>query len=189
MADIDDTSAGDQTGYSPEDWATAERLIDDHYDLLESIARANRRRTRMRDTMGTIDILHEGYLKLRGRSDWASSEHFIRAAILAMRCVIVDHVRQKSRQKRGGGADHVPLDDEVMMPEFADTPDQVVVIADLLEQLEKVRPRWMMIVDARYFGGMTEVETAHSLGISARTVRREWREARDWLARKLGEPK
>ena len=71
------------------------------------------------------------------------------------------------------------------MPEFTETPEQVVGISQLLEQLASSNPRWMRVVDARYFSGMTEKETAEILGMSERTVRRDWREARDWMATRL----
>ena len=175
-----------ESSYTKEERDTAEALIARHYDLLVAIARANRRRARMHDTFCTTDILHEGYLKLGDHPDWASSEHFIRSAALAMRCVIVDHARSKRSLKRGAGAAHVPLDEESLLPEFAESPEQVVMIADLLETLEASRPRWMKVVDARYFSGMTEAETAAMLGLSERTVRREWRDARQWLATRMG---
>lgn len=111
----------------------------------------------------------------------------MRTASLAMRQVIVDHARARLTDKRGGGQSTASLEEaEQFNAEFSETPEQIIAIADLLERLEQENPRWMRIVDARYFAGMTEDETAEALGLSTRTVRRDWRAARDWLAHALG---
>ena len=102
-----------------------------------------------------------------------------------MRCVIVDHARRKHAAKRGGTALSIDAD-ESLLPEFAETPEQVVAIAELMDRLAAENERWMLVVDARYFSGMTEAETALTLGISERTARRDWQEARSWLALALG---
>ena len=162
-------------------------MVSEHYELLVTIARAKRRRAGFGATMSTSDILHESYLKLDGSPGWRSSEHFIRAATLAMRHVIVDHARRKLSQKRGGGAVHLEIDEaEGLLPEFGETPEEIVAIAELLKKLEATNPRWMRIVDARYFSGMTETETADALGLSDRTVRRDWQEVRAWIAEQMG---
>jgi RNA polymerase sigma factor (TIGR02999 family) len=188
----EDFQPGDRTapvgdGYSPEETALAEQLVVENYETLMQIARAKRRRAQLGDTLLTTDLLHESYLKLDGRRLWRSSQHFICAATLAMRHVIVDHARAKLSQKRGQGAAHVSLEDnEHLMPEFPETPEEILAIAELLERLQQEKPRWVRIIDSRYFGGMTETETAALLSLSERTVRRDWREARDWLAAQLG---
>lgn len=182
-----DRQVTDADGYSPEEMALAEQLVVENYQTLMGIARAKRRRARLGDTLLTSDLLHESYLKLDGQRQWRSSQHFICAATLAMRHVIVDHARAKLSQKRGQGAVHVSLEDsEHLLPEFSETPEEIVAIAGLLERLQLERPRWVRIIDSRYFGGMTEAETATLLKLSERSVRRDWREARSWLAAQLG---
>ena len=172
--------------YSSDERAVADQLITEHYDVLTRIARAKRRRMKVNDTMCTTDILHETYFKIGDRANWSSSDHFIRCASLAMRCVIVDYARKKLTNKRGSGAVKVSLQDsEGLMPEFSETPEQIVGISRLLKKLGASNPRWMRVVDARYFSGMTEIETAEALGMNARTVRRDWRDARDWMASEL----
>lgn len=173
------------SSYSPLERDLAERLIVDNYDQLVQIARQKRRRSGSQSTLATIDLLHEGLLKLGTDRGWHSREHFLRSANLAMRCVIVDHARRRQAAKRGGDAVQVDVD-EGLLPEFAETPEQVVAIAELMAQLAAENKRWMLVVDARYFSGMTEPETALALGISERTARRDWQEARQWLARQLG---
>lgn len=177
---------GVQFDYSEAEKANADMLITEHYDLLTRIARSKRRRMNVNDTLCTTEILHETYFKINDKANWKSSEHFVRCAALAMRCVIVDYARKKLTDKRGSGAVKIALEDnEGLMPEFSETPEQIVGISRLLEKLGKSNPRWMRVVDARYFSGMTEIETAEALGMNARTVRRDWYEARDWMATQL----
>jgi len=172
--------------YSPDERETANNLVVEHYETLTKIARSKRRRMDAGETLRTTDILNETYLKLEKKNSWASNEHFIRCAALAMRCVIVDHARKKLSIKRGNGTASLSLEDgESLMYEFSETPEQIVGINHLLEKLARFNPRWMRVVDARYFSGMTEDETAIYLGMTSRTVRRDWREARDWMAEKL----
>jgi RNA polymerase sigma factor (TIGR02999 family) len=179
-----DAIAGD---YTPDDYRLARRLIEENYALLLGIARSKRRRANLSDTMSTVDLLHESYLKLDGQRVWQSTEHFVRSAVLAMRHVIVDHARRKLAVKRGQGVAAVPLEDgDEGVSGFAETPEEIIAIADLLERLRATNPRWMRVVDARYFSGMTEVETAQALGTSERTVRRDWVAARAWIATQMG---
>ena len=183
----DDNIDPEINGYSDDERLTAKQLIAEHYELLSSVARQKRRRARMNDTMLTTDILHEGYLKLDEKKNWNSSDHFLKSATLAIRHVIVDSARKRLSQKRGGDMQKVTLDDTTALaPEFQETPEQVLAISSLLEKLAAANPRWMRIVDARYFSGMSEKETADLLNVSERTVRRDWKAARLWIAKELG---
>ena len=172
--------------YGDDERALAAQLVEENYRELIVVARRKRRRAGLSDTMSTVDLLHESLIRLNGRTDWQSDNHFIRAAALAMRHVIVDHARKKLTAKRGSGARAINLEDaEPFLPEFSETPEQIVGISELLAKLETANPRWMRIVDARYFGGLTETETAEVLGLSERTVRRDWAEVRGWIAEQL----
>ncbi|WP_051698461.1 ECF-type sigma factor [Erythrobacter litoralis] len=173
--------------YASDERERAEALIAEHYDTLIGIARAKRRRNGLNDTLSTVDLLHEAYVRIGGEALFDDGAHFIRAANLAMRHVIIDHARRKLAGKRGGGQGAVTLDEHSpLFPEFSETPEELVGIAQLLRALEACNPRWLKVVDARYFGGMTEDETASVLGVSARTIRRDWSEAREWLAERMG---
>ena len=172
--------------YSEADFALADRLLEENYDRLMDIARSKRRRANVGETLRTIDLLHECWLKLDGKTEWRGEEHFIRAATLAMRHVIIDYVRRKQADKRGGSAATEPLEEQWMLPEFSESPEQLLQIGDMMTRLESVNPRWMRVVDARYFAGMTEEEAAASLSVSARTVRREWQSAREWIGKQMG---
>ena len=181
----DETPGETLQDYSNRDKALADRLFRENYEALLQIARVRRRRAQL-NTLSTIDLLHESYLKLSDRGHWDSNEHFQRTASLAMRHIIVDHARRRISDKRGGPQRDVPLDAvEDMLPGFSETPEQIVLISELMGRLGEYRERGMHIVDARYFAGMTEEETAYLYGISVRTVRREWAEARKWLAEML----
>jgi len=173
--------------YGEDERQLAGRFVEDAYDSLLAHARDRRRRANFRDTMMTEDVLQECFLKMTGEKAWNSPEHFLRSAILAVRHVIVDHARSRLTAKRGNGQRALSLEDaEDLMPEFGETPEQLVIINDLLARMEAENPRWVRIVDARYFSGMSEAETAAILGLSERTVRRDWQAARTWLEAHMG---
>lgn len=173
----------------PRDKRQADELVAHHYDALKKIARAKRRRAGGNQTMQTTDLLHESWLKLKNQGQWHSEEHFMRTAALAMRQVLVDCLRAKLSKKRGEGAVHLSYDDlEDCLPEFKETPEQILMINDLLLKLGGVKPRFAELVDLRYFAGFTETETAKILGITDRTVRRDWKVAKAWLAAEMQGP-
>lgn len=175
---------GDLSAYSEQEFALAGDLAASHYDALLRVARVKRRRTGMGETFLTSDLLHEGLLRAGVRGHWQSEEHFVRCVVIAMRCVIIDYARKRATQKHA--ARRVPLETaERVLPEFSESPEEIVLIGDLLEKLGQHNPRWLQVVDARYFGGMTEAEAAQILKLSERTVRRDWHDARAWLADNL----
>tara|TARA_R110002167_G_scaffold1441_38_gene6997 strand:+ start:4532 stop:5101 length:570 start_codon:yes stop_codon:yes gene_type:complete len=173
-------------GYTEDEKAIACEMAKYSYQALLSVARDRRRRSRFHDTMMTDDILHEAYLKLSGKTVWQSQEQYFRTASLAIRQVIVDHARHKIAQKRGGSqVDEVYQEGDGVLPEYNETPEQILVLNDLLARLEQKQPRLSMVVNARYFAAMSETETASALGLSERTVRRDWQLAKTWLANKM----
>lgn len=172
--------------YTPIDYRIADQYFAECYDALLQIARQRRRRASVQDTFGTVDILHETYLRLTTRPAWDSRQHFLSTAALAIRQVIIDHARRKAAAKRSSGLPDLSLDaDERLLPEFNETPEQIVIIGDLLSQLSAAHPRWLKVLDCRYFAGMTETETALALGVSDRTIRRDWADVRNWLAERM----
>ena len=113
---------------------------------------------------------------------YSDRKHFLRTAAQAMRQILVDYARQKSALKRGGGLHPITLDDDIPVD------DRIEGLLDLNEALEKMKtfnPDGMQVVELRYFGGLTEKETADVLGMSERTVRRKWSAARAWLQKEL----
>ncbi|WP_371192739.1 ECF-type sigma factor [Glaciecola sp. SC05] len=172
--------------YSTDDRNIARGLFEQAYEPLLKIARNRRRRVGLGATMMTEDILHDCFLKLSGKTIWQSQEQFMRTANLAIRQVIVDHARKKLTLKHGSGKSNFSYnEDDFTLPEYQESPEQILTINDLIDQLEVKMPRLSKVVEARYFAGLTEAETAMSLGVSDRTVRRDWQVAKAWLAEKM----
>jgi len=135
-------------------------------------------------TLSTTALVHELYLRLVG-ADAAPADrhHFFALAARAMRQIVVDRARRAGRAKRGGGVATVALDDERIGAPLAG--EQVLEVDRALERLERLDERQGQIVEWRFFAGLSEEEIADGLGITARTVRREWRKARAFLYREL----
>jgi RNA polymerase sigma factor (TIGR02999 family) len=136
-------------------------------------------------TLSTTALVHEAYLKLvdQSRAGWHDLAHFRALASLAMRHVLVDRARERCTVKRGGVRRQITLDDEVMAAE--DQPEVLLQLNEALERLATVEPRLARVVDCRFFGGMTEQETAEALDLTTRTVQRDWVKARVLLRRLL----
>jgi RNA polymerase sigma factor (TIGR02999 family) len=136
-------------------------------------------------TLSTTALVHEAYLKLAdgARDRWQDTGHVLALASLAMRHVLVDRARERATLKRGGERRRVTLDDDVMAVE--DQPDVLLQLDEALERLARAEPRLARVVECRFFGGLTEQETADALGLTIRTVQRDWVKARVLLRRVL----
>jgi len=157
------------------------KLIPLVYDELRKLAGSYMRRERENHTLQATALVHEAYLKLVRQDvpDWQSRAHFFGIAAQLMRQVLVDHARGHSRKKRGGGQEMVVFDDALAL-----TPEkslEVMKIDESLQRLTKLDPRQGKIVELRFFGGLTVEEAADVLGISPKTVKREWSVAKAWL--------
>jgi RNA polymerase sigma factor (TIGR02999 family) len=151
------------------------------YEELGRIARSHLRRTPGGDTLDTSALIHEAYLNLVDQQDavWSDRVRFLAYAARAMRNVLLDHARRQRRLKRGGGAIRVTLrDDDAAVSHEADT---LIALETALERLEGEDPRLVRVVECRFFGGMSEKETAAAVGVTDRTVRRDWLKAKAWL--------
>lgn len=155
------------------------------YEGLRKIAHRERLRAGKPSTLQTTALINESYMKLRASGGWTSKEHFLASAATAMRHVLVDSARARLALKRGEGVKAVPID-EALDAAQADDPE-VVRINDALEQLAEIDPRLARVVECRFFAGYSEEETAAILGISDRTVRRDWLQAKAWLYKELQE--
>ncbi|MDN5924044.1 MAG: ECF-type sigma factor [Xanthomonadales bacterium] len=157
-------------------------------DDLRRLARAQRRRGGAGETLRTTALIHEAYLKLR-KSAGASSndrQHFLHTAALAMRHILIDHARKRIAARN---REHlVAVDGEHLPARLYHQAQRVVDIDAALDQLESQQPRWVKIVNYRYFAGYSEREIADLLGISERSVRRDWFQAKAWLALALEVP-
>jgi RNA polymerase sigma factor (TIGR02999 family) len=156
------------------------------YQELRSLARARLRKGTPNALLGTTALVHEAYLRFAqaGRLRLEDRQHFLKYASHVMRSVIVDFVRERVAQRRGGDAAHVTLNSEVISS--ADGGErEIMQVHDALEELAQLDARLVEVVEMRYFAGMTEAEIATVLGVTVRTVRRDWRKARLLLADSL----
>ena len=138
-------------------------------------------------TLQATALVHEAWLRLAGDQaglDFQNRAHFLKAAAEAMRRILIEHARKRGREKRGGSARRVPLT-AVEVASQADS-GEILSVDEALRRLEGQDERMAEIVKLRFFAGLSEQETAAALGLSDRTVRREWVLARAWLARELG---
>ncbi len=163
-----------------------DRLLPLVYEELHAVAHNRLAAERPDHTLDTTALLHETYVKLvdQTRVEWRDRVHFFAVAARAMRRILVDHARRHASAKRGGGLQRIPLEAaELAVHERADT---LLEIDDAVERLSELEARLGEVVECRFFGGLTEEETAAALGVSPRTVRRDWRKARGllyaWLA-------
>ena len=168
-----------------EDPAAAESLFPLLYEELRRIAHRQLSGERAGHTLCTTALVHETYMKLadQERARFSSRAHFLSVAALAMRRILVTHARKVRAEKRGGAWERLDLD-AVEIP----VDQRAVALVELdeaLDRLSALNPRLSRIVECRFFGGMSEEETAAALGITARTVRRDWVKAKGWLLHDL----
>lgn len=157
------------------------------YDQLRKLASRCLISERPGHTLAATALVHEAYLRLVG-ADVAFEDrvHFYAVSARVMRRILVDHAKANNRQKRGGGADVLPLDEALVIgPE---TPAGIVELDEALKRLAGLDPRKSEVVELLFFGGMTYDETAAALQMSAATVHRELRMAKAWLHRELAQP-
>jgi RNA polymerase sigma factor (TIGR02999 family) len=151
------------------------------YKELRRLAAARLRSERRDHTLQPTALVHEAYLRLIKQRDqnWQSRSHFFGVSAHIMREILCDYARQRINIKRGGPERPIPLD-EATLPAIQ-KPRQLVALDDALSVLETFDERQSRIVELRFFGGLTEEEIGHVLGISVRTVKRDWNVARAWL--------
>lgn len=162
-----------------------EGLIGVLYDDLRKAARRERFRAGRPETLQTTAVLHEAYVRLAERPEWESRDHFMAVASTTMRYVLVDAARARLTAKRGGGERPLPLDEAVSASDDDGADRELVKLGDALQGLMKFDAELARLVDCRFFAGMTEEETARVLGISDRTVRRRWLQARAWIYQEM----
>jgi RNA polymerase sigma-70 factor, ECF subfamily len=165
----------------------ASKLMPLIYDELRRLAASYMRRERVDHTLQATALVHEAYLKLiEQRSvDWQSRAHFFGVAAQLMRRILVDHARGHSRQKRGGEQRKVSLDEAFVFSERQS--DDLLAVDDSLNVLARIDPRQAKVVELRFFAGLNVEEAADVLGVSPKTVKREWSVAKAWLYADLKE--
>lgn len=180
MPESDDPSAA-------ADPQAAADLLPVVYAELRRLAAALTAQLRPGQTLQPTALVHEAYLRLVRNEDpgWAGRRHFFGAAARAMREILIEQARRKGARKHGGGGQRVELVDGLAVIE--PPADDLLALDEAIQRLQVDRPDLAEIVLLRYFTGLSIEETAAVVGRSASTVKREWRFARAWLARELGE--
>src|SRR5437773_2364472 len=166
---------------SDDDPRATSELMERVYDELHRLAAVYMRRERGDHTLQTTALVHEAYLRLIGQQDiaWKNRAHFLGVAAQMMRRVLVDHARAHLCRRRGGLQKKVSLDDVCISPRTHSA--DLVTLDEALTRLAQIDARQAEIVELRFFGGLTTEETARTLGISTKTVNRDWLVARAWL--------
>jgi len=166
------------------DRAAEEELLSLVYQELRRIAQRQMDGERAGHTWQATDLVHQAYLRmLNGTTDFQNRAHFFAIAARQMRRLLVEHARAKAANKRGGGDRRVSLSEA---RDLGLSPDlDLVALDEALRQFDTLYPRASRIVELRFFGGLSEPETAELLGVSTTTVKREWGFAKVWLYRRL----
>ena len=165
----------------------ANRLLDLVYTELRELADGYLARERADHTLQPTALVHEAYLRLLGEGaefTWNDRRHFLATAARAMRHLLVDHARTKRREKRGGRWNRVDLTHAVGEAREEEAVD-LVALDEVLSELAELSERQARVVEMRFFAGMGEKSIAEVLEVSERTVERDWRHARAWLAKRL----
>lgn len=190
--DSDDDITGLLIAWRAGDQDALNELFPRVYDELRRIAHRRLGREREGHTLGTTALVNEAYLKLvdQTRAQWTDRAHFFAVAARVMRRILVDYARRHQAQKRGGANVPVTLDDDALAnaTRAADErADMLVALDEALTRLAELDERLSRVVECRFFGGLTEEETADVLSVTARTVRRDWVKAKGWLHQALRE--
>jgi len=168
------------------DKAALGRMIPLVYKELRRLAGHYLRDERIGHTLQPTALVHEAYLRLVGqdRADWQNRAQFMGVAAQLMRRILVDYARQRVAAKRGGGA--IKIDDERFdVGASTEQSEELLAVNEAVERLTELDPQQAQIVEMRYFGGLSVEETAEALGISPRTVKRDWAMAKAWLRTEL----
>lgn len=165
--------------------SVVEQLVPLVYEQLRDMARRHLRGEQAGHTLSTTALVHEAYLRLVQVSELPEENRarFLAAASVAMRRVLLDYARSRKSDKRGGMLQRVDLNDAMVVA--SGDAGELLDLDDALTRLLDIAPRLVQVVECRFFGGMTEDETALALGTSVRTVRRDWLKAKGWLAAEL----
>jgi RNA polymerase sigma-70 factor (ECF subfamily) len=168
------------------DHAAGKHLMDLLYTELHRRARSFMAGERQSHTLQPTALVHEAYLQLVEEPcrDWQNRSHFLAAAAIAMRRILIDHARARLAEKRGGGVVFVELD--ANSGDTVQNPEQLLALNAALDKLAALDPESARLVELKYFGGLTEDELAAIFEVGVRTVNRRWRTARAWLRAELG---
>jgi RNA polymerase sigma factor (TIGR02999 family) len=174
------------------DWSNGDRealdkLIPIVYQELRRQAARYLRREHPGHTLQTTGLIHEAYLRLIDQRSvqWQNRAHFFAISAQLMRRILVDHARSREAAKRGGSDIKLPLEDGMIASEVREM--DLVALDEALERLAAIDPQQGHVVELRFFSGLSVEETAEVLGVSQRTVKRDWNVAKAWLRREISE--
>jgi RNA polymerase sigma factor (TIGR02999 family) len=155
------------------------------YDELRRLAQVQLHREPDGHTLSPTALVHEAYMRLIDytRMEWNGRAHFMAVAATAMRRILVEHARGHRSLKRGGALQRVSIDSVQLGTE--ERAELLIAVDEALSRLKEIEPRQAQVVECRFFGGMTEEETAEALGIGLRTAKRDWARAKSWLHREI----
>ena len=167
------------------DRSTVDRLFAAVYQQLHNLAGQFFQREPKGNTLQPTALVHEAYMKLADRThvDWQGRTHFFAVAAQAMRRILVDHVRRRGAAKRGGNRHRIAPDDHLVIESNHD--EDPLALENALTKLTKLDPCHAQMIELRFFGGRSVAEVAKVMGISTRSVEREWTMVRAWLRREL----
>ncbi len=167
----------------PESEGAAQELFSLLYRELRQLAHSRLRKNEPVTLLDTTSLVHETYLRVAkaGRLDISQRPQFLAYAAHVMRSIVVDFVRQRRADCRGGDQQRLTLDTGID-PSVPSPEDETIRVSDALDELAKVDPRLVKVVEMRYFAGLTDEDIAGALGIDARTVRRDWQKAKLFLS-------
>jgi RNA polymerase sigma factor (TIGR02999 family) len=171
----------------PAEGAKAEELLPAVYAELRRLAQSMTREFKPGQTLQATALVHEAYMRMVRNADagWESRRHFFLTAARAMREILIEQARRKASQKHGGQSQRVDLVEGLVLIEPPAT--DVLALDEAIQEFQKEEPRLAEVVMLRYYTGLSVEETAAVIGESERTIYRDWRRARAWLARRLGE--
>ena len=174
------------------DWSDGDRealdkLVPIVYEELRRQAARYLRRERPGHTLQTTALIHEAYIRLIDQKNvrWQNRAHFYAIAAQLMRRILVDHARSRQAAKRGGSDIKLPLEEAMIASKGREV--DLVALDEALERLAAIDPQQCRVVELRFFSGMSVEETAEVLGVSPRTVKRDWNVAKAWLRREISE--
>ena len=159
-----------------------DQILPHIYDELKRLASSYLRRERVNHTLQPTALVHEAYMKLidQKRVHWQNRAHFFGIAAQVMRRILMDHARKHQADKRGGEAEKLPIEEDILIVSH-DKSAELVALDDALQDLAAIDEQKAKIVELRYFGGLSIEETAEVMGVSVPTINRQWRMAKAWL--------
>ncbi len=171
------------------DRSALKKLLPLVYDEFRGLAADYLRRERKDHTLQPTALVHEAYLKLvdQTRVDWQGRTHFFAIGAQAMRRILVDHARKHQAAKRGGGQTRIAIDEDLLAD--SQRNEDLLALDDAMAKLAELDSGQAKMVELRFFGGLKVAEVAEAMGMSKRSVEREWTMARTWLKRELSNVK